>query len=217
MLCNRRMTARTLCVGVLLLGIAACGEVTGSPDAGGGPGNDAVVATDAATGTADAAPGPDALGGDVDAGTSCGGFVGDVCTGSEYCDYRDGTCGFDDGVGTCTPRPTGCPDVVAPVCGCDGAVHGNECEAYMAGTDLSAHGGCEAPEGTFACGPRFCRADSTYCQVFLPGVPGPATYSCQPLPEACGSAPDCSCLATEPCGDTCTKTDPGMTVTCAAP
>ena len=39
--------------------------------------------------------------------TSCGGFVGRMCGAEEYCNYAEG-CGFDDGGGTCAPRPQAC-------------------------------------------------------------------------------------------------------------
>jgi len=60
-----------------------------------------------------------------------------------YCAHPDATCG---GPGTCTARPSTCPDVVAPVCGCDGADYRNACEAATAGVDVAYPGTC-VPDG----------------------------------------------------------------------
>lgn len=81
-------------------------------------------------------------------GTSrtCGGFLGLVCSRSEYCDFPEGErCGFADGGGVCRPRPEVCTDEFDPVCGCDGEAYGNECEAHAAGTDVATRGPCRRP------------------------------------------------------------------------
>ncbi len=109
----------------------------GGPDAerGGPDGGD--DDPDAAPGDPDAAPGvPDAH-----VPVFCGGFGGIECKKSEWCDYDLG-CGFDDGGGTCEPRPEACPDVWAPVCGCDFLTYGNECEANAEGQDVLHEGPC---------------------------------------------------------------------------
>ena len=55
---------------------------------------------------------------------------------SSYCDYPDTmACGATDGSGVCQPRPTTCTKECTMVCGCDGKVYCNACEAHMAGTD----------------------------------------------------------------------------------
>jgi len=76
------------------------------------------------------------------AGDRCGGFGGSACGAGEFCDYDDYSCAFPDESGHCTTRPTVCPDVYSPVCGCDGADYGNECEAHGAGTNVAHDGTC---------------------------------------------------------------------------
>lgn len=70
-------------------------------------------------------------------GTVCGTIAGITCGNDAWCDVRD--CSVSDASGFCQPRPTGCPDVVDPVCGCDNQTYSNACEAYAAGVDV-AHG-----------------------------------------------------------------------------
>jgi hypothetical protein len=38
-------------------------------------------------------------------------------------------------MGLCTLRPTACGTEVGPVCGCDGRIYRNACEAVLAGVD----------------------------------------------------------------------------------
>jgi hypothetical protein len=119
--------------GALVVGLgAACG-------------GDAVIdgsSGSSASGGAGGAAAQGGAAGEGGGGRSCGGFAGERCTEREYCDFEPSTC---DGIGACKPRPTGCDKILAPVCGCDGAVHDNECFAYAAGTDSSEfEGGVEA-------------------------------------------------------------------------
>jgi hypothetical protein len=76
-------------------------------------------------------------------GAACGGFAGATCGSSEWCDFPDGwLCGGTDGQGVCRTRPTVCPPVIAPVCGCDGQTYQSACDAYGAGTDVATDGPC---------------------------------------------------------------------------
>src|SRR5262245_25473666 len=84
-------------------------------------------------------------GGGGSGGRTCGGFPGTQCSASEFCDFGRDSCGAADELGTCRPRPNGCDDVFAPVCGCDGSVHSNACDANAAGFDVNASGGCPVP------------------------------------------------------------------------
>jgi hypothetical protein len=86
----------------------------------------------------DARPAPDADPNAPDAGgRSCGGFVGDVCSDTEFCDFPEPGCDYADATGICKDRPDICQPAIDPVCGCDGRDYQNECEAYKAGTDVA--------------------------------------------------------------------------------
>ncbi|MFO0660795.1 MAG: hypothetical protein U0165_13325 [Polyangiaceae bacterium] len=69
---------------------------------------------------------------------ACGGLGGVICSPDEVCDWPDGSCGATDGQGVCVPRPTTCNEPCTGICGCDGAVYCNECEALAAGSDAAA-------------------------------------------------------------------------------
>jgi hypothetical protein len=80
----------------------------------------------------------------------CGGKQGLVCADDEWCQWDvAGSCGNADGTGTCQKRPTSCTDPCgfAPICGCDGLPHCNECEAHQAGFDVSDGSQCVASGG----------------------------------------------------------------------
>ncbi|MFT3769892.1 MAG: hypothetical protein QM820_31055 [Minicystis sp.] len=147
----------------------------------------------------------------------CGGELGAPCPPDEYCDFGDNQCGGNDGTGICTKRPVGCPDNAQPVCGCDGQIHGNECDAQASGSDISILGGCKPPPGKFGCGAQFCALGTEYCERFNSDIGGePPTFTCQPIPAFCaGPDASCSCLTEVPCGSNCSTTgDGGLQVIC---
>lgn len=61
------------------------------------------------------------------------------CTVTEFCEFREGTCG---GVGRCMFRPEVCPLIFMPVCGCDNQTYGNNCFRQAAGVSLLFEGEC---------------------------------------------------------------------------
>ncbi len=137
------------------------------------------------------------------------------CAASEWCDYPDNLCGAGS-PGACKQRPQGCDLLYAPVCTCDGQQAGNACAGQSGGQDVSAEGGCPAPQGMFGCGPIFCTVGQQYCQMAISDVGGyPNEFACKALPTACGSSPSCACLKSESCGDMCKADSAGnLQVTC---
>lgn len=66
----------------------------------------------------------------------CGGWLGETCGADEFCDYTPDSCGTADQSGTCMPRPQACPEILAPVVGCDGKTYDNSCRANQNGVDV---------------------------------------------------------------------------------
>ncbi len=153
---------------------------------------------------------------DGGSGADCGGFSGAQCAADEFCDFARDSCGASDETGTCQRRPISCPDLFDPVCGCDGVVHSNSCDAQSLGVDLNANGGCPTSPGKFACGPRECTIADQYCQRVGSDIGGePDSFQCNSLPIGCNSASGCECVADEPCGDQCSGDGAtGFTVIC---
>ena len=125
----------------------------------------------------------------------CGGFAGQTCADGEFCKYPEGVCSdASDHEGVCTPIPPGCPDVWAPVCGCDGVTYGNECEADAVGVSVLRYGECaagacclDATPGTIPCmvtAPMDCRAMGG---VYLGDNSACPTDPNMPCVDACGS------------------------------
>ncbi len=71
-------------------------------------------------------------------------------------------------------------------------------------------GGCKAVIPDFAaCGPRYCNARQSYCEIYLSDVFDlPTDHFCQPLPNACkpnaSTPPKCDCFPKDtPCLSFC--------------
>ena len=114
----------------------------------------------------------------------------DMCRPDQYCFFHD--CAAETGV--CMPRPTDCPEIWDPVCGCDGVTYPNACEAARAGMSVDYPGECERTCSRIDPYPP-CHPDE-FCK-FPPGTCGdPAVFGvCTLIPEACPEVydPVCGC------------------------
>jgi hypothetical protein len=122
---------------------------------------------------------------------SCGGIAGVVCAEDEFCDFAPSDlCGGADALGECKAIPDVCPELYAPVCGCDGVSYQNACAANGAGVSVATEGEC----GSTLCGPDMACADGFFCDDSACGA-ADAAGTCQPRPEVCPEfySPVCGC------------------------
>lgn len=81
-----------------------------------------------------------------DVGAACGVRGVQACRDGLFCQYpADAICGAADAPGTCAQIPEVCPDIWAPVCGCDGRIYGNDCDAAANSTSVGPRSNCLAP------------------------------------------------------------------------
>jgi hypothetical protein len=124
-----------------------------------------------------------------DAGVGPGGDAGSSCATNVDCAPREHCAGMGcDTPGVCEPRPTACPEIYSPVCGCDGNDYDNSCSAAAAGVRVASIGICASMGGCRSnddCGPR------AYCEGMGCGTEG----TCQPRPDVCPDIfmPVCGC------------------------
>jgi hypothetical protein len=81
-------------------------------------------------------------------GRTCAGIAGLPCGPNETCDIHDATCAIVDVGGICVPSGGACPEIFAPVCGCDGVTYANDCFRLLAGATLKHTGSCAVPTPT---------------------------------------------------------------------
>lgn len=181
---------------------AACGGKTEGTV--GSAGSTSGGSTDAATGSGTATGGSSSSAGTTGGGLGCG----DGCGADEWCNSPVNRCA-DDPDGQCRPRPVVCDDILMPVCGCDGEVYANACEAQAAGVDVAEAVDCAPPDGMFQCGFIFCDPKAQYCVQSGSDLSGfPDEYACEPLPGGC-DPPSCACLKDAICGFNCEQVQDG--------
>ena len=119
------------------------------------------------------------------------------CKEDHYCARPKGHC---DAEGTCEAKPVGCPDVVEPVCGCDGATWSNGCDASAAGVSVAHGGACDVQ---VVCVGKVCPDGSEGLDTSGDGCPDTCAVPCQ-------SACDCYAAPVElatPCLALCPTCD----------
>lgn len=148
----------------------------------------------------------------------CGTRGAPACSDGTFCDFPpEAGCGRADAPGTCQPQPELCPEIFAPVCGCDGVTYDNACFANAAGVSAETEGPCAPdPEGQ-ACGSRGLPecAEGSFCS-FAPGANcgrADAPGSCAPRPELCTFEfnPVCGCDGVT-YGNACAAASAGVSV-----
>ncbi len=81
----------------------------------------------------------------------CGPTLGECPEGS-FCNFPTGACGNPEPSGNCAVVPNQCPDVIVPVCGCDGEDYDSACEAAKRGLSIRVVGPCSPTTGAAAGG-----------------------------------------------------------------
>ncbi len=124
-------------------------------------------------------------------GANCGGVSAAKCGSDQFCDFEIGLCSQSNPTGTCKSAPNSCPDLIAPVCGCDGKTYDNACKASQSQVSVANDGEC-------ACGgPNQTPCEQgRYCELAVGACLGPnPTGRCKTIPASCSNvqSPVCGC------------------------
>lgn len=77
-------------------------------------------------------------------GDECSGFGLAPCGEGPACMFtEEAQCGATDAPGKCLKTgPAFCPEVILPICGCDGNTYQNDCIAASKGVSVASQGAC---------------------------------------------------------------------------
>ncbi len=134
-------------------------------------------------------------GGQGEGNIVCGSRGSEPCPKGTYCQL-DESCGALDQGGECVAKPEACPDIYAPVCGCDGKTYGNACEASASGVSVASKGECSTGGGAFCGGiAGIGCADGDYCDFGKTCGASDQGGQCTKIPQACYDlySPVCGC------------------------